>query len=120
MILSRTRETEKAMAVNALAPQYITHRFLPAMIKSGTPCRIVNIASAAGLIAVPRMSVYCSSKWAVIGWSDTLRLELVKAGHLHVKVTTVCPGYVSTGMFEGASPPWLGSLTAKTFCLTSG
>ena len=48
------------------------------------------------------MSVYCASKWSCTGWSDSLRLELEQAGHHHVKVTTVNPTYISTGMFEGA------------------
>ena len=48
------------------------------------------------------MAVYAASKWAVIGWSDSVRLELKQAGHDHVKVTTVCPYYTRTGMFEGA------------------
>jgi short-subunit dehydrogenase len=103
-------QIDKTMAINALAPQYVAHAVLPGMIRSPGPCRIVNIASAAGLVSVPRMSVYCASKWAVIGWSDTLRLELVRAGHGHVKVTTVCPTFVSTGMFQGAKPPRLTSL----------
>jgi NAD(P)-dependent dehydrogenase (short-subunit alcohol dehydrogenase family) len=91
------------MAINALAPMYIAREFLPAMIaKSGSEQRIVNIASAAGLISNPRMSVYCASKWSCTGWSDSLRLELEQAGHAHVRVTTVNPTYISTGMFEGA------------------
>ena len=48
------------------------------------------------------MAVYAASKWAVIGWSDSVRLELKQAGVEHVKVTTVCPYYVNTGMFDGA------------------
>jgi all-trans-retinol dehydrogenase (NAD+) len=93
------------MAINSLAPMYITREFLPAMIASGRKSRIVNIASAAGLVSNPRMSVYCSSKWAAVGWSDSLRLELEQTGTDHVKVTTVCPSYISTGMFEGAKGP---------------
>lgn len=95
------------MAINSLAPMYIARAVLPKMIGSGKPSRIVNIASAAGTVANPKMSVYCASKWAAIGWSDSLRLELEKAGHGHVKVTTVCPSYISTGMFEGARGPLL-------------
>lgn len=93
------------MAVNALAIMYIARAFLPAMIAGGRQSRIVNIASAAGTLSNPRMSVYCASKWAAIGWSDSLRLELEQAGHEHVKVTTVMPSYVSTGMFQGAKAP---------------
>jgi all-trans-retinol dehydrogenase (NAD+) len=56
------------------------------------------------------MSVYAASKWAVIGWSDSLRLELEQQGHHHLKVTTFCPSYISTGMFEGARGPLLTPL----------
>lgn len=97
----------KTMAINALAPMYVANAFLPGMIRAQGECRIVNVASAAGLVSNPRMSVYCSSKWAVVGWSDSLRLELEQAGHRHVKVTTVCPSYISTGMFEGVKAPLL-------------
>jgi NAD(P)-dependent dehydrogenase (short-subunit alcohol dehydrogenase family) len=91
------------MSINALAPMYVAREFLPAMIaRRGREQRLVNIASAAGLIANPRMSVYCASKWSCTGWSDSVRLELEQAGHGHVKVTTVNPTYISTGMFEGA------------------
>lgn len=90
------------MAINALAPMYVTREFLPAMIASGgREARIVNISSAASLVSNPRMSVYCGSKWACTGWSDSVRLELEMAGHNHIKVLTVCPTYIATGMFEG-------------------
>jgi all-trans-retinol dehydrogenase (NAD+) len=88
--------------VNTLAPMYVAHAFLPAMIEAPGECRLVNLASAAGFTANPRMAAYAASKWAVIGWSDSVRLELKQAGHDHVKVTTVCPYYTRTGMFEGA------------------
>lgn len=88
--------------VNTLAPMYVAHAFLPAMIDAADECRLLNLASAAGFTANPRMAAYAASKWAVIGWSDSLRLELKQAGHDHVKVTTVCPYYTRTGMFEGA------------------
>ncbi|MFL4479170.1 SDR family oxidoreductase [Paeniglutamicibacter sp. ORCA_105] len=98
------------MNINTLALMHITREFLPEMIARGRTSRIVNVASAAGLLANPRMSVYSSSKWAVIGWSDSLRLELVQAGHQHIKVTTFCPSYIKTGMFAGARGPLLTPL----------
>ncbi|WP_426516605.1 SDR family NAD(P)-dependent oxidoreductase [Diaminobutyricibacter sp. McL0618] len=98
-------DTRPTMQVNALAPMYITREFLSGMIESMREARIVNIASAAGTVANPRMSVYAASKWAVIGWSDSLRLELKQQGFGHVKVTTVAPSYIATGMFEGARGP---------------
>ncbi len=82
----------------------MTYAFLPDLV-SRPESHLVNIASAAGLIGVPWGSTYASSKWAVIGFSESLRLELEMTGHQSVKVTTVCPSYVSTGLFEGARPP---------------
>ncbi|MBN9618892.1 MAG: SDR family oxidoreductase [Actinobacteria bacterium] len=96
------KDVTATMAINALGPMYVAREFLPAMIASGQECRVLNIASSAGLNAVPRMAAYASSKWAAVGWSDSLRLELEQAGHHDVRVTTVCPTYINTGMFDGA------------------
>ena len=96
------RDTKLTIDVNTLAPMYVAHEFLPAMIAAPGECRMLNLASAAGFTPNPRMAVYAASKWAVIGWSDSVRLELKQAGLDHVKVTTVCPYYVRTGMFDGA------------------
>ncbi len=96
------KDVEATVTINALAPMYITREFLPGMIDSGQECRVVTIASSAGLTAVPRLAAYCGSKWAATGWSDSVRLELEQAGHSHVRVTTVCPTYINTGMFDGA------------------
>jgi short-subunit dehydrogenase len=96
------RDVEQTMQINAVAPMRVAREFLPAMVGSAEECRVVNIASSAGLNAVPRLAVYCGSKWAAVGWSDSVRLELEQAGHQHVRVTTVCPTYINTGMFEGA------------------
>ncbi|TFD28751.1 MULTISPECIES: SDR family NAD(P)-dependent oxidoreductase [Cryobacterium] len=109
-------DTRPTMQINALAPMYIAREFLPAMIASGwRESRIVNIASAAGTLSTPRMSVYAASKAAMIGWSDSLRLELVQQGHGYVKVTTVCPSYIDTGMFTGASGPLLTPLMTPEY-----
>jgi short-subunit dehydrogenase len=96
------RDTKLTIDVNTLAPMYVAHEFLPSMIAAPGECRMINLASAAGFTPNPRMAVYAASKWAVIGWSDSVRLELKQAGFDHVKVTTVCPYYVRTGMFDGA------------------
>lgn len=93
------KDIDLTMAVNALAPMYVAREFLPRMIERGEG-HICNIASAAGLIANPRMSVYAASKWAAIGWSESMRIELQEAKS-GVRVTTVMPYYINTGMFEG-------------------
>ncbi|MBP1325885.1 short-subunit dehydrogenase [Leucobacter exalbidus] len=102
------RDIELTMRVNSLAPMWIARALLPDMIADRSrPKRILNIASAAGTLANPNMSVYASSKWALIGWSESLRLELEKTGNRHIMVTTFCPSFISTGMFEGARGPLL-------------
>ncbi|WP_448006561.1 SDR family oxidoreductase [Agromyces bauzanensis] len=104
-------DTRATMHVNALAPMYVTREFLPGMIASASrPARIVNIASAAGTLANPRMAVYAASKAAHIGWSESLRLELEQADHSHVRVLTVTPSYISTGMFHGVRAPLLAPI----------
>ncbi|MEU4432713.1 SDR family NAD(P)-dependent oxidoreductase [Nocardia rhamnosiphila] len=100
-------DIDKTMAINSLAPMYVTLEFLPAMVAGTTEARVLTIASSAGLVHNPRMSVYAASKWAALGWSDSVRIELEQAGHDHVKVTTVCPTYIDTGMFAGAKGFWL-------------
>ena len=105
-----TRDIAFVMNINALALMHIAREFIPAMIAKSGEARLLNVASASGVLAVPRMSVYTASKWAVIGWSDSLRLELVRAGHDHVKVTTLIPSYITTGMFQGARAPLLTPL----------
>lgn len=92
-------DIEKTLGVNTSALMHLTLEFLPDMIQQNSG-HIVNIASAAGMVANPQMSVYCASKWAVIGWSDSVRLEMKKLKR-RVRVTTVTPYYISTGMFEG-------------------
>jgi all-trans-retinol dehydrogenase (NAD+) len=87
--------------VNTLAVVAVTHAFLPDLA-ARPEAHIVNIASAAGFTGLPFASTYAASKWAVIGFSESMRLELLEQGRRHVRVTTVCPGYVGTGMFEGA------------------
>ncbi len=89
----------RLMEINANAPMYVALQFLPEMVsrKSGHIC---NIASSAGLLSNPRMSVYCASKWAVTGWSDSVRIEMQQL-KTNVRFTTVMPYYINTGMFDG-------------------
>ncbi len=102
------RDIEATMRVNALAPMHLTRALLPAMMADrARPRRILNIASAAGTLANPNMSVYAASKWAMIGWSESLRLELRRSGYERFGVTVFCPSYISTGMFAGARGPLL-------------
>ncbi len=87
------------MDVNATAPMLVALRILPDMLRRDCG-HICNIASAAGMLGMPKLSVYCASKWAVIGWTESMRVEL-KQARSKVRVTTVAPYFINTGMFDG-------------------
>jgi NAD(P)-dependent dehydrogenase (short-subunit alcohol dehydrogenase family) len=67
-----------------------------AMVSQGFG-HIVNTASSAGLIPMPVQVPYCATKFGVVGFSKSLRLE---AAALGVRISVVCPGFVRTGIFE--------------------
>lgn len=104
-------EIERLIRINLLGTMHTTRAFLDTMINRHQG-HVVNIASAAGRMANPKMAVYAGSKWGVIGWSESLRLEL--KSHPDINVTTVEPGYINTGLFEGVSPPVLTPLLDAT------
>ncbi len=92
-------EINRTMMVNALAPMYVSQQVLPDMVARDSG-HICNIGSAGGMISNPRMSIYAASKWATIGWSDSVRIEL-REMRSRVRVTTIAPYYITTGMFDG-------------------
>lgn len=92
-------DIDRTLDINAKGAMFVTRRFLGDMLKDGHG-HICNITSAAGMLAMPRMSLYVASKWAALGWSDSMRIELQMAGS-PVKVTTVAPYFINTGMFDG-------------------
>ena len=92
-------EINRTMMVNALAPMYVAQQVLPDMVARDSG-HICNIGSAGGMISNPRMSIYAASKWATIGWSDSVRIELSEMKS-RVRVTTIAPYYITTGMFDG-------------------
>lgn len=92
--------------VNTDAMVAMTHVFLQDLRQS-REAHLVNIASAAGFLGVPYGTTYASSKWAAVGFSESLRQELIETGVNHIAVTTVCPGYIDTGMFDGIRMPSL-------------
>ncbi|MBM3968357.1 MAG: SDR family oxidoreductase [Planctomycetes bacterium] len=92
--------------VNCLGPVNVTHTLLPELL-TRPESHIVNIASASALMPLPFAATYASSKWAVLGFSESLREELRLTGHENIHITSVCPGYISTGMFAGVKTPFL-------------
>lgn len=100
----QTSQITATMQINAMAPMYLAHALLHQLGRSGKG-RVLTIASAAALVSNPNMSVYAASKAAAMSWSDSLRLEL--ESDPSIAVTTICPTYISTGMFAGAKSMFL-------------
>ena len=94
-----TTDIIKTMEINANAPMLIAKEFLNDMLAQNSG-HICNIASSGGLISNPKMSVYAGSKWSLIGWSDSLRIEMEQLKK-NINVTTIMPYYINTGMFDG-------------------
>jgi len=92
-------DIERTMNINSNAPMHLSLEFLGEMIHRDSG-HICNIASSAGLVSNPKMAVYVASKWAMIGWSDSLRLEMQQLNK-NIGITTVTPYYINTGMFDG-------------------
>ncbi len=96
----------KTVAVNLNGVMLATKMFLPQMMKRGTG-HLINVSSASGFLGVPYMPAYSASKWAVIGFTESIRLELKMGGYHDIGISLFCPSYVATGMFEGVKPPML-------------
>lgn len=92
-------EILRTMNINTIAPMFVARAVLPDMLKRNRG-HICTIASAGGMLSNPKMSVYAASKWGVIGWSDSVRIEL-QDSRSDVHITTVAPYYINTGMFDG-------------------
>jgi all-trans-retinol dehydrogenase (NAD+) len=93
-------EIQRTFQVNTLASFWTVRAFLPAMLERDSG-HLVTVASAAGLAGTARLTDYCSSKFAAVGFDEALRLELRQAGS-RVVTTVVCPYFTDTGMFDGA------------------
>jgi short-subunit dehydrogenase len=89
---------EKQMAVNLYSAYHTTRALLPAMLKMGKG-HVFNICSIASLNAYAQGGSYSISKFALLGFSKNLRLELKDKG---IKVTAVCPGAVYTNSWVGS------------------
>ncbi len=88
------------VSINLMGVVHGCDAFIPAMINSGRAGQVVNVSSAAGLLANPALSAYSATKFAVFGLSEALRIELKPHG---IGVTAVCPGIINTAITK-ASP----------------
>jgi len=91
---------ERTMNVNINAHFWLTKCFLPYMIEKDHG-HLVTVASMAGHFGNAGLGDYCASKFAAVGFDESVRLELQNLEKNGVKTTCVCPFFINTGMFEG-------------------
>ena len=91
---------ERLMRTNYLGAAWLTWQALPALIESRG--RIVAVSSLAGLVGVPTRTGYSASKHAMIGFFDSLRIELADKG---VSVTVIAPDFVRSEIHRRAIGP---------------
>ena len=93
---------DKIMDVNARGTFLMTKALLPGMIAAGSGA-IINISSAAGKDGVATAAHYSASKFAVIGFTQSLAKEVAEHG---IRVNAVCPGVVRTPMIADVAAAW--------------
>jgi NADP-dependent 3-hydroxy acid dehydrogenase YdfG len=121
--VSQFKDIERVMDVDYWGVVNGTKAFLPHVIASGDG-HIINVSSVFGLFSVPGQAAYNAAKFAVRGFTEALRQEMVLAHH-PVAVTTVHPGGIKTAIArnataaEGLDPEQLAKLFDKRLARTS-
>lgn len=105
-------EIIRTFEVNTLSHFWTVKAFLGDMMLSNKG-HIVTVSSIGGWIGCNNLVDYCSSKFAAVGFDESLRLELKTEGATGVKTTVVCPIYIDTGMFEGIRANFVRLLTPE-------
>lgn len=83
----------KMVSINLMGPIHVIESFVPAMIAAGRGGHLVNVSSAAGLVALPWHAAYSASKYGLRGVSEVLRFDLARH---RIGVSLVVPGAVKT------------------------
>ncbi len=85
-----SEDWERILKVNVISHFYFTRLAIP-MLKKNRSGSIINVSSGAGIMGFPLRSPYAASKWAVVGMSKTLAMEL---GKYKIRVNAICPGTI--------------------------
>ena len=85
------------MSINLMGPIHVIETFVPPMVLAGNGGHLVNVSSAAGLVALPWHAAYSASKYGLRGVSEVLRFDLARH---RIGVSVVVPGAVKTPLVE--------------------
>jgi len=99
--VTQFNDLERVMDIDFWGVVNGTKAFLPLLLASGDG-HVINMSSMFGLFAVQGQGAYNSAKFAVRGFTEALRQEMIAAGH-PVAVTCVHPGYIKTPLVENAT-----------------
>ena len=86
----KSKDWENTLKVNVISHFYFSKYSIP-MLKKNKGGAIINLSSTAGIFGFPLRSPYCASKWAVVGITKTLAMEL---GKFKIRVNAICPGTI--------------------------
>lgn len=93
-----THQHWKSMVdVNLMGPIHVIETFVPPMVAAGRGGHLVNVSSAAGIVALPWHAAYSASKYGLRGMSEVLRFDLARH---RIGVSVVVPGAVKTGLVQ--------------------
>jgi short-subunit dehydrogenase len=108
---------DRLMQINLSSHVQFTRELLPSLL-ARREAHVLNVCSMFGLIAMPKLTAYCTSKYAMVGFSEALRAEYGREG---LGVTALCPGFVATNLFASAPVPDNGKgpkIPPRIFCTT--
>ncbi len=91
------KQWSSMVAINLMGPIHVIETFLPPMVAAGRGGHLVNVSSAAGIVALPWHSAYSASKFGLRGLSEVLRFDLARH---RIGVSVVVPGAVNTPLVQ--------------------
>jgi short-subunit dehydrogenase len=108
---------DRLMRINLDSHVQFTRELLPSLL-ARREAHVLNVCSMFGLVAMPKLTAYSTSKYAMVGFSEALRAEYGREG---LGVTALCPGFVATNLFASAPLPEHAKgpkLPPRIFCTT--
>jgi NAD(P)-dependent dehydrogenase (short-subunit alcohol dehydrogenase family) len=90
---------ERIVAINLMGVVHCCRAFIPGMVESGQAGHVINIASMLAYSGIRGASAYCTTKFGVLGFSESLRAELIDH---QIGVSAICPGMIRTNIINSS------------------